>query len=113
MKKEIRGHPIDMATGPPLFQACAKVVKQPVRIEIMENEMAKLENPDQVRASSCLYPSEASLRSSSKELYLFSWCLDSGVWAMVQITQKENTKFQADKISRNHWVFIFMCRRVQ
>ena len=43
-----------MATGPPLFQACANVVKQPARIEIIENEIAKFEKPDQLRLSSCL-----------------------------------------------------------
>ena len=43
-----------MAIGPPLFQACPNVVKQPARIEMIENEMAKLEKPDQERCSSCL-----------------------------------------------------------
>ena len=41
-----------MAAGPPLFQPRPKEVKQPARIEMMENEMAKLENPDQERWSS-------------------------------------------------------------
>ena len=54
MKIEISGQPIAIAAGPPLFQPTAKVVKQPARIEMIENEMAKLENPDQVRLSSCL-----------------------------------------------------------
>ena len=31
---------------------------------MIENEMAKLENPDQERFSSCLYPSSASISSS-------------------------------------------------
>ena len=57
MKAEITGQPIDMATGPPLFHAWANVVKQPAKIEIMENEIAKFENPDQDLFSSCLYPS--------------------------------------------------------
>ena len=48
------GHPQAMAAGPPLFQPTAKVVKQPARMEMIENEMAKLENPDQLRLSSCL-----------------------------------------------------------
>ena len=43
------GQPSEMAIGPPLFQACPKVVKQPARIEMIENEMAKLEKPDQER----------------------------------------------------------------
>ncbi len=54
MKAEISGQPIEMAIGPPLFQAWPKVVKQPARIEMIEKEMAKLENPDQLRFSSCL-----------------------------------------------------------
>jgi hypothetical protein len=33
---------MEIATGPPLFHACAKVVKQPERIEMMEKEIAKL-----------------------------------------------------------------------
>ena len=48
------GQPHEMATGPPLFQAWPKVVKQPARIEMIENEMAKLEKPDQERLSSWL-----------------------------------------------------------
>ena len=54
MNNEISGQPIDIATGPPLFQACANVVKQPARIEIIEKEIAKLENPLHERLSSCL-----------------------------------------------------------
>ena len=34
--------------------AAPKVVKQPARIEMIENEIAKLEKPDQERFSSCL-----------------------------------------------------------
>src|SRR5450631_3862416 len=65
MNAAMIGQPIEMAIGPPLFHACPKVVKQPARMEMMENEMAKFEKPDQLRFSSCLYPSSASLRSSS------------------------------------------------
>ena len=54
MNREIIGQPIEIATGPPLFQACAKVVKHPAKIEIIEKEIAKFEKPDQVRLSSCL-----------------------------------------------------------
>jgi hypothetical protein len=35
-----------------LFQPRPKEVKQPARIEMIENEMAKLLNPDQERSSS-------------------------------------------------------------
>jgi len=31
------GQPIETITGPPLFQAAKKFVKQPARIEIFEN----------------------------------------------------------------------------
>ena len=53
MKAEMIGQPHEMAIGPPLFHACPKVVKQPARIEMIENEMAKLEKLDQLRLSSC------------------------------------------------------------
>src|SRR5690349_22227629 len=66
MKAEISGQPQEMATGPPFIHAWPNVVKQPARIEMMENEMAKLENPLHLRRSSCLYPSSASRRSSSE-----------------------------------------------
>ena len=39
------GQPQAMAAGPPLFHPLEKVVKQPARIEMIENEMAKLEKP--------------------------------------------------------------------
>ena len=41
------------------------MVKHPDKIEMIENEMAKLEKPDQVRRSSCLYPNAANRLSSS------------------------------------------------
>ncbi len=54
MNSEMTGQPQEIATGPPLFHAWKKVVKQPARMEMIENEMAKFENPDHVRLSSCL-----------------------------------------------------------
>ena len=48
------GQPHEMAIGPPLLKPWPKVVKQPARIEMIEKEMAKLENPDHDRLSSCL-----------------------------------------------------------
>ena len=65
MNAEINGQPSEIAIGPPLFQPCAKVVKQPARMEMIENEIAKLEKLLQLRLSSCLYPSSAKRRSSS------------------------------------------------
>lgn len=48
------GQPQAIAAGPPLFQPRPNEVKQPARMEMMENEIAKLENPDQERFSSCV-----------------------------------------------------------
>ena len=53
MNAAIRGQPIEIAIGPPLFHACPKVVKQPARIEMIENEIAKFENPLHDLFSSC------------------------------------------------------------
>ena len=64
INNEISGQPSEIATGPPLFQAWPKVEKQPARIEIIENEIAKFENPLHERSSSCLYPSSAKRFSS-------------------------------------------------
>src|SRR3954454_3823239 len=66
MKVEMIGQPHEIATGPPLFQAWPNVVKQPARIEMIENEIAKFEKPDHERLSSCLYPSLASSWSSAE-----------------------------------------------
>ena len=54
MSAATTGQPIETMTGPPLFQAAKKFVKQPARIEMMENEIAKLVKPPQERSSSCL-----------------------------------------------------------
>ena len=65
MKTVRIGQPQAMAAGPPLFQPSAKLVKQPARMEMIENEIAKFENPDHDAVSSWLYPSLASCFSSS------------------------------------------------
>ena len=54
MKRATIGQPQAIAAGPPLFQPSPKLVKQPARMEMIENEIAKLEKPDQERSSSCL-----------------------------------------------------------
>ena len=59
------GHDHEMEIGPPLLKPAPKLVKQPARIEMIENEMAKLENPDHDRLRSCLYPRRARWASSS------------------------------------------------
>ena len=48
------GQPIEIAIGPPSFHACPKVVKQPLKMQMIVSEMAKFENPLQPRLSSCL-----------------------------------------------------------
>ena len=53
-EQETTGQPIDTMTGPPLFHAAKKLVKQPASTEMIENEIAKLVNPPQERSSSCL-----------------------------------------------------------
>ncbi len=54
MNPAMIGQPQAIAAGPPLFQPTPNVVKQPAKIEMIENEIAKLEKPDQDRFSSCL-----------------------------------------------------------
>jgi hypothetical protein len=48
------GQPSEITIGPPLFHACEYDVKQPARIEMIVNEIAKFENPLHPRLSSCL-----------------------------------------------------------
>lgn len=67
------GQPIEIATGPPLFQACANVVKHPDKIEMIEKEIAKLWNPLHLRSNSCLYPSSASFAASAS--YVLANCI--------------------------------------
>ena len=52
MKIETSGQPHAIAAGPPLFQPSPNEVKQPARIEMIENEIAKLEKPDHERDNS-------------------------------------------------------------
>src|SRR6476619_810798 len=69
MNSEMTGQPQEIAIGPPLFQACPNVVKQPARMEMIENEMAKFEKPDHERSSSWEYPSLASCCSSGDSCF--------------------------------------------
>ncbi len=52
MNTDTMGQPQAMAAGPPLFHPRPNEVKQPARIEMIENEMAKLLKLDQERFSS-------------------------------------------------------------
>src|SRR4029079_11577259 len=54
------GHDHEIEIGPPLLKPAPKLVKHPARIEMIENEIAKLEKLDQLRFRSCAYPSSAS-----------------------------------------------------
>ena len=47
MKTPRIGHDHEIEIGPPLLKPAPKLVKQPARIEMIENEIAKLEKPDQ------------------------------------------------------------------
>ena len=49
---ETSGQPHVIAAGPPLFHPSPNDVKQPARIEMIENEIAKFEKPDQDRDNS-------------------------------------------------------------
>ena len=84
MNPEINGQPIEMAIGPPLFQAWLKVVKHPLKIEITENEIAKFEKADQDRFNSCLYPSAAN-SFSSLVVIAGSCAVSGGVFAIFLI----------------------------
>ena len=69
------GHDHEIEIGPPLLKPAPKLVKQPARIEMIENEIAKLEKPDQDRFRSCEYPSFARCFSSSERC-----SCPSGMW---------------------------------
>src|SRR3954453_17540904 len=66
MKTPRIGHDHEMEIGPPLLKPAPKLVKHPARIEMIENELEKFENPDQERLSSFFAPSFASIASSSE-----------------------------------------------
>src|SRR5262245_10950634 len=53
VKSVTRGQPKAISAGPPIFNPWPYSVTAPVRIEMIENEMAKFENPPIVRNSSC------------------------------------------------------------
>ena len=44
MIAQMTGHAMEIAIGPPLFSACPYVVKHPASTEMIENEIARLEN---------------------------------------------------------------------
>src|SRR5918993_4165798 len=79
MKTLSSGQDQEIEIGPPLFQPAPKLVKQPARIEMIENEIAKLEKPDHERFRSWLYPSLARCFSSSVRTRASGW--SSGSWA--------------------------------
>src|SRR5262245_54580883 len=66
VKSVTRGQPKAISAGPPIFSPCPYSVTAPVRIEMIENEMAKLEKPPIVRKSSCAYPSLLNSCSSTR-----------------------------------------------
>ena len=62
MKTPRIGHDHEIEIGPPLLKPAPKLVKQPARMEMIENEIAKFENPDHDRLRSCLYPRLGEVR---------------------------------------------------
>ena len=54
MIRQMIGQPHEIAIGPPRFQACGYVVKQPARTEMIVNEIAKFGELAPTRVSSCL-----------------------------------------------------------
>ena len=54
MKAPRIGQDHEIAIGPPLLKPAPKLVKQPARIEMIENEIAKFEKPDHERCRSWL-----------------------------------------------------------
>jgi hypothetical protein len=53
VKRLTSGHPNVISAGPPITSPCEYSVTAPVRMEMIENEIAKLEKPPMVRNSSC------------------------------------------------------------
>ena len=77
MKTETIGQPHAIAAGPPLFQPRPNEVKQPARIEMIENEIAKLEKPDQERVQ-LLYVAEfGEMFLVVAEMFVALWHGDS------------------------------------
>ena len=64
---EERGQPIPMEAPPAALKPSWNEVMPPARMQMMENEMAKFENPLIRRDNSCAYPMLLSCRTSSSE----------------------------------------------
>ena len=64
-KPPTMSQPQVIATGPPFWNAMKYEVKQPARIEMIVNEIAKFANPPIDRKSSWAYPSLCRSCSSS------------------------------------------------
>src|SRR4051812_19738227 len=84
MKTPRIGHDHEIETGPPLLKPAPKFVRQPARIEMMENEIAKLEKPDHERWRSWRYPSLARCFSSSVSSASSTGSCASGIWKPFQ-----------------------------
>src|SRR5262249_44397923 len=70
VKTATRGQPNAISAGPPIVSPCPYSVTAPVKIEIIENDMAKLEKPPIERNSSWAYPSAPSSCSSAEDSIL-------------------------------------------
>ena len=70
VKTATRGQPNAISAGPPIVSPCPYSVTAPVKIEIIENDMAKFEKPPIERNSSWAYPSAPSSCSSAEDSIL-------------------------------------------
>src|SRR3954447_2315489 len=95
MKRPRIGQVHEIEIGPPLLKPAPKLVKQPARIEMIENEIAKFEKPDQERFRSCLYPSLASICSSAD-----SWVESVMSISECQVTRSAQTSVAPIRPSR-------------
>jgi hypothetical protein len=84
MKAPRIGHDHEIEIGPPLLKPAPKFVKQPARMEMIENEIAKLENPDHERLRSWRYPSLARCCSSAVSSVGCMASCASGIWEPFQ-----------------------------
>src|SRR5262245_55519332 len=67
------GQPSVISRGPPISRPCPNSVTAPVRMEMMEKETAKLENPPIPRINSCAYPKRnRSAASRESEVDIFA-----------------------------------------
>ena len=78
VKKHTTIHPMDITPGPPVDRPYSKSVVIPVTTLMIEKETPKLCSNDQLRLSSCSYPSCASRSSSPIRILVALWFASAG-----------------------------------